>query len=215
MLRQVYLYGHLAERFGSFPVSVDIVSSIEAIRALNALKPGFSREIRHGEYHILVKHGERYFDLGEEDLTLQLGTAPEVHIVPVIAGAKRNSGILKVVLGVALAAGALFMAPAIAAGGLGATAFGIAGMGITYGQIAMVGVALAIAGAAQMLAPSKKSKDKKDDDSYTITPGENVGEQGASVPLVIGRYLVGSVVMSVGLTTEQIGSAGLNYPSGG
>lgn len=214
MLRQVYIYGHLAERFGEHPVSVDIVSPIEAVRALNALKPGFLQEVRKGEYHVLVKNGERYFDVGEEDLSIQLGNSTEVHIVPVVAGSKNNTtgALLKIVLGVALVAGAFFLAPAAIAGGLGATAFGMAGMGVTYGQIAMIGLGIAVAGVSQLLAPTPKTKDKKDDSSYIISPGENVGTQGASVPLVIGRYLVGSVVMSIGLSTEQIGSQGLRYP---
>lgn len=217
MLRQVNIYGHLAERFGSKPLMVDIASPVDAVRALIALRPGFGRELRKGEYHILVKNGDRYFDLGEEELNMQLGHSKEVHIVPVMAGSKgATSGVLKIVLGVALVAGALFFAPVLAAGGLGATAFGFAGMGVTYGQIAMIGVSLAVAGAASLLSPKPKSKDdKKDDSSYIISAGENVAEQGASVPIVLGRFLVGSVVMSIGLSTEQIGQDGLKYPGQG
>lgn len=215
MLRQVYIYGHLADRFGQTPLTVDIISPIEAVRALNASYPGFLKEVRSGAYHILVKNGDRYFDIGENDLGLQLGASREVHIVPVVAGSKNTSGMLKIVLGVALVAGALFFAPAIAAGGLGATAFGAAGMGITYGQIAMIGVSLAIAGVASLLSPEPKSKDKQDEESYIISPSENVAEQGAAVPIVVGRYLVGSVVMSMGLSTEQIGTDGITYPGQG
>lgn len=212
MLRQVHIYGHLAERFGDRPITVDIVSPIEAIRALNATYQGFLREIRNGSYHVLVKHGENYFDIGEGDLNLELGAAREVHIVPAVAGSKNSSGILKIVLGVALVAGALFFAPAA---GLGAMAIGAGGVGITYGQIAMIGISLAIAGASALLSPQPKTKDKKDDSSYIISPSENVAEQGAAVPIVIGRYLVGSVVMSMGITTEQIGTSGLKYPGQG
>lgn len=215
MLRQVYLYGRLADRFGAYPVNVDINSPIDAVRALNVLKPGFRQELRQGEYHVLIKNGDRYFDIGEEDLSLQLGNSSEVHIVPVIAGSKgRGAAVLKIILGVALVAGAFFLAPAMvgAAGGLGATAFAVAGMGVTYGQIAMIGLGIAVSGVSALLAPNVKSKDTKDDSSNIVTPGENVGEQGSCVPLVIGRYLVGSVVMSVGLVTEQVGTDGLSYP---
>lgn len=215
MLRDVYIYGHLAERYGDHPISVDITSPIEAVRALNATYKGFLQHIRSGSYHILVRNGDRYFDVGDENLGIELGASSEVHIVPVVAGSKNSSGVLKIVLGVALVAGALFFAPAAAAGGLGAVAIGAGGMGITYGQIAMIGVSLAIAGAASLLSPEPKTKDKKDDSSYIISPSENVSEQGAAVPIVIGRYLVGSVVMSMGLTTEQIGTAGLTYPGQG
>jgi predicted phage tail protein len=215
MMRQVHIYGHLAEKFGDRPLTVDIVSPAEAVRALDATYPGFRQEIRKGEYHVLVKNGERYFDLGQDELTIELGQSREIHIVPVIAGAKNRGGLLKIVLGVALAAGALFMAPAILAGGLGATAFGAAGMGVTYGQLAMVGVSLAIAGVAALLSPESKSKDTKDDSSTMVAPSENVGEQGACVPIVVGRYLVGSVLISVGLSTEQIGSQGLTYAGQG
>ena len=187
------------------------------MRALTVLRPGFRDELRKGSYHVLLKHGERYFDIGEEDLALELGKASEVHIVPVVEGGKQTSGILKIVLGVALLAGAFFFAPAAigAAGGMGATAIGFAGMGITYGQIAMIGLGLAIAGAAQLLSPEPKTKKDKDDKSYIVAPSENTVQQGSSVPIVLGRYMVGSVVMSFGISTEQIGSQGNNYTGQG
>ena len=209
MIRTVYLHGRLANEFGSSPVSLDISSPVEAVRALSAIHPNFKSEIRLGSYHILVKSESGQFDIGEEDLRLNLGGAREVHIIPVIAGSK-NSGMMKVVLGVVLAAGAFFMAPVAAAGGLGATALGVGGIGISYGQIAMIGVALALTGVSQMLSPSKK-KDKKDE-SYVIGNADNVSEQGVPVPIVIGRFLTGSVVMSMGVSTEQIGSDGVTYP---
>ncbi len=214
MLRHIHLHGQLADQFGHHPIEADIVSPIEAVRALLVLRPGIRNELRKGSYHVLAKHGDRYFDLGEEDLGLQLGRSSEIHLVPAMEGAKRGSAVLKVVLGVALVAGALFMAPAILAGGLGATAIGFAGMGITYGQIAMIGVGLAVAGISQLLAPSTKTPEEKETNSFIIAPSENTIQQGVSVPIVLGRYMVGSVVMSVGIATEQIGTQGVNYPSG-
>lgn len=214
MLRHIHLHGALAEKFGEYPYEVDIATPAEAVRALSVLQPGFRQELRHGSYHVLLKHGERFFDIGEEDLALQMGKASEVHFIPVIEGGKNNSGILKIVLGLALVAGAFFLAPA-AAGGLGASALSFGGMGVTYGQIAMIGVGLAVAGAAQLLAPETKSKKEKDDKSYIASPSENTVAQGSPVPIVLGRYMVGSVVMSVGISTEQIGSSGIKYPGQG
>lgn len=220
MLRQVQLHGFLAEKFGSLPLEVDIATPVEAVRALSVLKPGFRNELRQGSYHILLKHEGRYFDIGEEDLALQLGKASEVHILPALEGAKSatTGAVLKIVLGVALVAGAFFLAPAAigAAGGMGAAAFSMAGASITYGQIAMIGVGLAIAGVSQLLAPQSSGVGKeKDDQSYIVSPSENVTQQGTAVPIVLGRYMVGSVVMSVGISTEQIGSEGLRYPGQG
>ena len=214
MLRTVHLHGHLADRFGKQPMEIDIVTPGEAVRALCALRTGFRDELRKGAYHVLVKHGERYFDVDEKELALQLGRSTEIHFVPVIEGSKR-SGVLKVVLGVALVAGAFLMAPAALAGGLGATAIGVSGMGITYGQIAMIGIGLAVAGVSQLLAPQTKTPEEKDTSSYIIAPSENTVQQGVSVPIVIGRYMVGSVVMSVGIATEQIGTQGITYPGQG
>jgi len=216
MLRQIYLYGHLADRFGERPTEVDITTPVEAVRALTALYPGFRDELRRGAYHVLIKHGDKYFDIGEDQLALQLGQSSEVHIAPAVEGAKRGGALLKIVLGVALVAGAFFMAPAAAAGGFGAAAFGVGGMGITYGQIAMIGIGLAVAGVSQLLAPQAKTpEEKKDTSSFIIAPSENTVQQGVSVPMVIGRYMVGSVVMSVGIATEQIGSQGIKYPGQG
>lgn len=213
MMRDVYLQGVLAERYGAKPFHLDVASTGEAVRALCALHDGFKDDIKKGTWHVLIKTGETYYDIGIDEITMSLGQASEIHIVPALKGAGNSNmktGLLKIVLGVALAAGAFFLAPAA---GLGAVAFGAGGMGITYGQLALVGVALAVAGAASMLSPQEEKKDEKDDSSYVISPSENTAVQGSSVPVVIGRFLTGSVVMSIGVSTEQIGSDGTHYPA--
>lgn len=213
-MKSIHLHGELAKQFGRRPFIADISSTAEAVRAMTCFHPAFKQEIRKGSYHVVARNAVGLIEIGAEDILLSLGKFTEIHITPILAGAK-NSGTMKIVLGIALVAGAFFFAPIALAGGMGATAIGTAGMGITYGQIAMFGVGLALTGVSQMLSPSKKPSTAKSDESFLIGNSDNTVEQGVAVPVVIGRYLTSSVVISMGVATEQIGSDGITYPNQG
>jgi predicted phage tail protein len=150
----------------------------------------------------------------------------------VVAGAKQSSGITKIVIGIAIVVAAVFTAGAAAgaaggaagaAGGAGAAGAGTAaGVGtglsaaaigsITYGNIAMVGVAIALSGVSQLLAPSASVRDYGDRErpdqrpSFFFNGPVNTAEEGQAVPIVIGKFRRGSVVISSGLTTEELAS---------
>ena len=112
------------------------------------------------------------------------------------------------------AAGGAAAASAAAAGTAtatwaGTTAFTIAGSAITYGNIAMFGVSMVLGGISQMLSSSVgvdtggfESADQRA--SYLFNGPVNTTEQGGPVPLIFGRAIVGSKVISAGLTAERI-----------
>jgi predicted phage tail protein len=202
MLRKIVLHGRLGKRFGrSF--KLDVESPAEALRALILQLRGFREHLREGNYRIVRGQMSRGHDLDLDCCKLGLGSAGQLHIVPVVAGSA--SGIGKVLAGVALVALAFAMpyfAPGIAA-------FGVAGLTVA-GVTASIGFSLALGGVAAMLAPSPTLAGGSATDpkaSFLFGGQDNVTTQGGPVPLVYGLFRTGSVVISAGIDTEELSSS--------
>jgi predicted phage tail protein len=115
--------------------------------------------------------------------------------VPVLAGA---GAVGRIIAGVALVAAAIFIP------GLG---LGLAGATVT--QIGILGGALILGGVAQLISPVPQLNTGTDSDkdprkSYSFSGIQNVSRQGVPVPVVYGETLVGSVVISAGINTEEV-----------
>jgi predicted phage tail protein len=206
----VQLHGRLADRFGTVPFTIAISSLAEAIRALSALVPGFRHELRQGAYKVVAEHPNGALQLGQEDLDLGLGRAEALHIMPVVEGAAiegaGGGGTGKIILGVALIAGSIMLGPA----GFGVVAAGSTVMGIGLGNVAMLGVGIALAGVTQAMAPSLETPGAPETErrqSFMFNGAFNNMEQGHPVPLVIGRMRTGSIVASAGVRSEWAGSS--------
>jgi predicted phage tail protein len=216
MIRDVYLYGRLAERFGEGPHRFDAASVTEIGNAFRVQYPGWREAVESGRYRVVAGDSAREvaYQLANDQVGLRLGdTMPEVHIVPVAAGAG-DDGTAKIVLGVALAGvGIAASFGAFGAGGplLGTAVADVAGATITSGNLIFAGAGMVLSGASQMLAADPASLDAGDRESADQNPSfffsrpVNVTEQGHPVPLVYGRFEVGSLVVSSGITTDQIG----------
>jgi predicted phage tail protein len=203
----IRLHGDLARFGGPFHLHVDTVG--EAVRALCTQLRGLRAAIAAGSFRVIRGPQGSGLVMGEADLPMRLGRARELHVVPVPHGRGRGAG--KIILGAVLIAAAFVFAPAAAAGAgflganLGATA--IAGLGITYGNIAMFGVSMLFSGIAQMMSPTPKAPkpfepaDRRP--SFLFEQPVNVSSQGSVIPLVYGRFRVGSVVVSASLETED------------
>lgn len=211
MLRKIVLHGRLAQ-FGG-PFDLDVKSPVEAIRALIVQIRGFRAELREGHYKILKGWPQRSpEELSIEEIRLRLGRANEIHIVPVIEGSSSAWG--KILTGVAIIGLAIAAPYALGlAGGLSATFGGIAAIGfsgISFASIAGIGAVVALSGVAQMLSPAPTqsggtaSVDTKA--SFLFGSADNTTQEGVPVPLVFGEFVVGSVVISVGLSTEDMGT---------
>lgn len=184
----VRLHGILADKYGAehqFAIS----SPREAIQALEANYPGFRRDFLTHPAYALLADG----DWRNEENCPDVANAPiskELDIVPFVEG--RNFIPL-------IAAGITAAFPAIS----GTAATILAGV-ITLGL--SLGVSLLLAPKAK-----KTSRDSKKDESYMFSGPENVTEQGVPVPLVYGRLIVGSVVVSAGLeVADNLGTASGN-----
>lgn len=219
-MTQVILHGRLAEEFptASSPAGraiymFDLSTPAEAVRALALAHPGkFLQALAIGEYRFVrgdfdPERGDGGIDLPPEMFAMQAVGKP-LHLVPVLAGAKRG-GAVKVVLGVALIAAA---AAAVAAGpgaGFAGVAWGgeVGALGLTYGNLAGMGVSMALNGAATMLSPQPKAPksfetaDRRP--SFLFQGPVTTIEQGGTVPVIYGRVRVGGTIVSATITNED------------
>lgn len=197
-MRDIYLHGALGEKYGKV-FRLSVATAGEAVRALAANFPEFLRDLHDGAWHVVRgKKVDTGFSLDETQLgTFKLGSS-DLHFVPYVAGSKRG-GLLKIILGVVLIGAAFVfsggaLATPIAGGALG---------GVTYGNMAMIGAAVALAGVSSLLSPEEKSEDDKQN-SFTFAGPENSYEQSAPIPLVYGEIITGAVMVSGGLDIEKI-----------
>lgn len=213
----IILHGAAAQKFGG-PFNLDVRSASEAIRALCKLVPGFMEHMKGHDWRIIrgttksaVREGR---DTSKEELPIGLGRHQELHIIPVIGGAAGKSGIGKIVAGIVIIAASVFTAGAAGAFAAGAAGMAAtAGLGISYGSIAMFGASLLLGGISQMLAgnpkaPKVNTKEDSTQRTSTLFNGPvNVGELGQAIPVVYsgnGGVLVGTVVGSAGIYIEQV-----------
>lgn len=193
-LREIRLYGKLGARFGRrFHLAVS--SAAEAVRALCVMLPGFEQYLmtskdRNEGYAVFI--GKQNID--EDGLTYPVGNEP-IRIAPVTLGSKRG-GVLQIVLGAAL------------------VVVGVLVTGLSYGWAAPVGnaligmgVSMMVGGVMQLLSPQPKANKPKerpgDDPSYTFSGPVNTQAQGHPVPVLIGRMIVGSAVVSAGISVNE------------
>ena len=206
MLRKIKLYGPLAEFIGRRVLQADIATAAEAVRFLVANFPGVEQHM--ADQHYRVSTGN--FDLSLDELHYPAGQE-EVRIAPVVVGAGGSTG--KILLGIGLIA-ASFLLPG--AGAFGTTSiFGVsaaqggavlAGIGTA---LSVVGASLVLGGVAQLLSPVPKVAQGVDTQSdprksYSFSGIQQTSRQGVPVPVVYGKTLTGSVVISAGVDTVQV-----------
>ena len=190
----VLLYGFLGRQFGRVH-HYDVHSPAEAVRALSATLKGFRKAlVDGGHYRVVVG--------GREALTIDrigdpVTSKDTIRIVPTISGA--GNGLGQVLLGAALIIGAPYLAAVLPA------SMWVAGTS----AITSIGVSMALGGVSQMLfsppqAQSGGMERPENKPSYAFDGAVNTAAQGNPVPLCYGRMIVGSQVISAGLTVEQL-----------
>ena len=189
----VRFYGSL-KQFGS-DFRLDCQTTAEVIHALTSQIPKLRQFIQQGLFTVRV--GRDYFDNRylEKGLSQKLKDDATVHFTPALKGSKRG-GLFGVITGVALIAGALALGP-----------LGIIGANAAW-MVGGLGASLLLGGVAQMLTkmPDMKlgsEKEKKQSTSFTNL--SNMAAQGRIVPLAYGRIRVGSLIISQGIETMDVG----------
>jgi predicted phage tail protein len=198
MMRHIVLHGELAKRYGKTH-RLCIATPAEAIRALAANHDGFASfvsesETRNVGYRVVVDKE----DVGLDGLHNPFSR--QVHIVPVVGGAK--SAFASILIGAALI-GAAFIP------GAGAALFTVAGSAVSLASISFaVGVGMALTGVGSLLAPQPKATDPaeapENKPSYAFNGAVNTTAQGQPVPVGYGRLIVGSAVISAGIQADQL-----------
>ncbi|WMJ68732.1 tail assembly protein [Stenotrophomonas sp. 24(2023)] len=197
-MRTIRLYGELGRRFGR-EHRLAVANTAEAVRALGVLHEGFQQYLLEAEgkgVQFVVFIGRQ--NISEQQLLDPPGSEV-IKIAPVLIGAK--GGALQTIVGAALWAVATYMT-------IGAAGFALA----AWSAAANMGVALALGGVSQMLAPVPKgvgSKDKPENQpSYSMNGTVNTQAQGGPVPLAYGGHdtkgmMVGSAIISGGIYAED------------
>ncbi|KWW10640.1 hypothetical protein PMCND_01350 [Pasteurella multocida] len=178
----------------------------EAIRALCVLKEGFKEFLLNSEkhgivYRFLVQRED--IDGTPEEFQMQYGAKTEFHLIPVIRGSKRG-GLFGLIAGAALI-GLSIWNPAF----LGLSTFGGTGMLANVATVPfMIGASLALGGISQLLTPIPKmdgpQERPENQPSYLFNGAVNTTQQGQPIPLLYGELIVGSAVVSAGLTDKEI-----------
>lgn len=194
-MKTIVLLGELGQRYGRRHV-LDVKTPAEAIRALCANFKDFaafvaSSQDRNVGYRVLNMRE----DVGQDELHNPAGR--RITIAPVVAGAGGALG--KILLGAVLIGATLFNplaffgGTALLTGAIGQAAFGI-------------GVSLALGGVGQLLAPQPKSTgpDEEQQPSYVFNGAVNTTAQGQAVPVGYGRMVVGSAVISAGISLDDL-----------
>lgn len=212
-MRTVHLYGDLKERFGT-GYRFDVATVGECIKAMSVNFAGFREYIRPGRFQIVRGEDIECEQLTEEQLDMNLGDK-DLHIVPVIEGDKSSKGIISIVLGVVLIAAACVFAPfgaglassmggsIITSGGLALGSFGT----ISWSSMLLSGALMAVSGVSNLLTPDPTvdTYDTREDEpaSNLFNGAINRMEQGGAIPLVYGRFRIGSQLVSAGVTINE------------
>lgn len=213
MIHNVCLYGNLKKEFG-FLHRYDIDSPSEAVQALIHTLKDFKDSFLRGEYRIFVGDIKEENSRALEELTLGVSQNKDIHIIPYVKGSKEEwvsvaIGIVIVAVAIIVSGGAAAAAAPGLLAGMGATAFTVAGASVTFGSIAFLGVSIAIAGVAAMMASDPSVRDYGDREqpsskkSFLFNGPTNSIEQGGPVPVGFGRMIVGSTQISLGIRTEE------------
>jgi hypothetical protein len=208
-MRVIKVYGSLAKFLGQRSFKAAVNTPAEAVRFLIANFPGIREHMADKHYKVGIGKSDLAIADCPEQLHYPTGTGDVIRIVPVIGGAKRG-GALQIVLGVALIALSFVSFGAGAWAGIGGFA-GAAGTTAAWTAAGSMlafttGVSFLLGGVAQLLTPVPKISGTETDPSksYSFSGIQNVSRQGVPVPIVYGECLVGSVVISAGINTEDI-----------
>jgi predicted phage tail protein len=205
----VVLTGAMAKRFQKrYSLHLDSKTPGEAFRALATIVPGFRDYLLRAHHRGIEFAVWRGKGPAEENISeAQLGepAGDTIRIAPILKGSK--AGVLQTIVGAVL-----IIAGAIVSG----MSFGLAAP-IGAAMIS-AGVAMVAGGVIQMLSPqpkvSKNADSADNQGSYVFSGPVNTTAQGNPVPVLYGRMIVGSAVISAGMEADDYSPATNGVGSG-
>ncbi|MBK5072239.1 tail assembly protein [Budviciaceae bacterium BWR-B9] len=178
----VRLYGDL-ERYGR-KFNLNVINAAEAIRALTLQIPGLRQHMQSDYYRVRIAGNDINENALQAGMLSVLKETDVIHIIPRALGAKNAMGILQFVAGAAMVVVGIYTQ--------------------NYGLVG-AGVGLMLGGVATMLTKMPKTKTAEEGATNNNTAFSNLDNtiaQGQPVPLCYGRMMIGSKVLSQGLSTE-------------
>lgn len=166
-------------------------SPAEALRLIEANQPGLRAWVINNtktydayEVTCVYKDG-RSEALSDETYSLERGQLASIRFTPVVSGAGSTAKII---------VGAIFIA----------VGYFVPGPWSPY--LYQMGAALILGGVIEALSPRPKTGDYNADNnnSYYFDGPANTEVQGAPVPLIYGRVLVGSHPISASITVDEV-----------
>ena len=211
MLREIRVYGELAMFMGVKSFMAEARDAAEAMRYLLVNFAGLEAHMAQHDYRVLVGS----YNIGEEELNHPVGQNV-IRIIPVVAGA---GGVGKILAGVAIIGLSI-----LTAGFFGFALGSATGIG-TFATIGVgIGTSLALSGVSQLLTPvpriappsmtssgaasyspsTMRESELDPQKSYSFTGIQNTSTQGTPVPIIYGETVVGSVVISANISTQEV-----------
>lgn len=183
MIRTIHLYGEASRLGTSIQLDADNVQMLFA--GLTSSFKGFRQLLLKTEKFALVKKvNDSYESITEGTLFEPFNETEELHFIPVLNGQDPSTA----------------YAVASAMGATGAWA-------VVAAAVIYIGMIYAMSYLAASLAPTPEvdgSESADNQPSFMFNGAVNVTEEGYAVPVVFGRVLTGSVVISVGTEVENI-----------
>jgi len=184
-ITKIKLLGKLGQTFGR-EYEFDINTPQDAIKALSANFPDFLTYLQNSENNNI---GYRFLTgdcpLAESELCDPISANRPLIIAPTIHG---SGAIGRIIAGAALV-GLAFLVPG-----------GILGIGAT--NLGLIGGSLLLGGIASLLAGTPQSTVRAE--SFNFDGAVNTTRQGVPVPLAYGELIIGSVVISSRVTTDNL-----------
>lgn len=190
-MKTIILLGELGKRFGRKHI-LDVASPAEAIRALCANFRDFRNFVAtSAERNVAYRVLNRREDIGVDDL--HKPASQTITIVPVVGGASFWKKFGGLILGAVLIVASFFLPP-----------IALVGTATLQSVTFALGVSMALGGIAQLLTPTPKTQDQNTPTSYVFNGAVNTTAQGQAVPVGYGRLIVGSAVISAGISVEDV-----------
>lgn len=185
----VRFYGDL-QRYGR-KFKLNVFTAGEALKALTLQIPGLRQHIQQGHYRVRIAGKDLKEETVHQGMQDFLPKDAVIHIVPHAAGAK-NGGILPVIMGIAMIAAAYWTGGA-----------SLAEWGTMQTALFSTGVSMLVSGVISMLTKMPEIKPEEGDTqkNTSFSNLDNALTQGRPVALCYGEMMIGSQVLSQGITT--------------
>lgn len=214
-MRNVYLHGTLATNFTD-KVTLEAASIPEIIKALDVNFKGFRSFLLNYAPGFFIREENTY--KSKNNLLEPILSNSDIHIMPVIAGSGKIGLIIGGLVLIAMSGGFAAFGLQGLGGAAAATATTAATTGtmLSAGMITVmgqVGIALVMSGISAILFAPPKPTERKNTENTPNTYFNgvvNTTNQGVPVPIGYGELIVGSTVISAGITVSQTDTT--DYP---